>query len=65
MLQGLGLPVTWPASAAEVLSRLSLDKKRAGSRQRWVLADRVGAGRVHDDVPTEIARQAIAVVTEA
>jgi hypothetical protein len=44
---------------------LSLDKKRAGSRQRWVLADRVGAGRVHDDVPTEIARQAIAVVTEA
>jgi 3-dehydroquinate synthase len=65
LLEALALPQSWPASAEEVLSRLSLDKKRAGSRQRWVLAERVGAGRVHDDVPTEIAREAIAVVTEA
>jgi 3-dehydroquinate synthetase len=65
LLKALALPQSWPASPDEVISRLSLDKKRAGSRQRWVLAERVGAGRVHADVPTEIARQAIAVVTEA
>jgi len=65
LLKALALPQSWSASPEDVLNRLSLDKKRAGSRQRWVLADRVGAGRVHDDVPTEIARQAIAVVTEA
>src|SRR5712692_982793 len=65
LLQDLGLPRAWPAAPEEVVKRLSLDKKRAGSRQRWVLAERVGAGRVHDDVPTEIARQAIEVVTRA
>jgi 3-dehydroquinate synthase len=65
LLKSLGLPLTWPASTEDVVSRLSLDKKRAGSRQRWVLAERVGAGRVHDDVPTDVARQAIEVVTEA
>ncbi len=65
LLKALVLPQAWPAAAEAVVSRLSLDKKRAGSRQRWVLADRVGAGRVHDDVPMEIARQAIAVVTQA
>ncbi len=65
LLHGCGLPQAWPAAPEEVVKRLSLDKKRAGSRQRWVLAERVGAGRVHDDVPTEIARQAIEVVTIA
>jgi 3-dehydroquinate synthetase len=65
LLHGLGLPEAWPASLEDVVSRLSLDKKRAGSRQRWVLAERVGAGRVRDDVPTEIARQAIQIVTHA
>jgi 3-dehydroquinate synthase len=65
LLKALALPQSWPAAAEEVMEKLSLDKKRAGSRQRWVLADRVGAGRVHDDVPTEIARLAIQVVTEA
>jgi 3-dehydroquinate synthetase len=65
LLQALALPRAWPAATEAVVNRLSLDKKRAGSRQRWILADRVGAGRVHDDVPTEIARQAIAAVTEA
>jgi 3-dehydroquinate synthase len=63
LLQSLGLPQSWPASTEDVVSRLALDKKRAGSRQRWVLADKVGAGRVHDDVPVEVARQAIELVT--
>jgi 3-dehydroquinate synthase len=65
LLKALALPQSWPAPPEEVMEKLSLDKKRAGSRQRWVLANRVGAGRVHDDVPTEIARLAIQVVTEA
>ncbi|HEX8968876.1 MAG TPA: 3-dehydroquinate synthase [Chloroflexota bacterium] len=64
LLRALRLPLRWNVPVGDVLARLMLDKKRAGSRQRWVLADRVGAGRVSDDVPTEIAREAIASVTE-
>src|SRR5712691_4915740 len=41
LLKALALPQAWPASSLEIFSRLSLDKKRAGSRQRWVLAERV------------------------
>jgi 3-dehydroquinate synthase len=65
LLETLGLPLVWPAPAEEVLSRLSQDKKRAGSRQRWVLADRVGAGHVRDDVPSDVAREAVEFVTRA
>jgi 3-dehydroquinate synthase len=63
LLESLGLPVRWRTSADGVVGRLALDKKRAGNRQRWVLAERVGAGRIRDDVPPELARQAIAAVT--
>jgi 3-dehydroquinate synthase len=63
LLRGLGLPLGWSASAEDVLGRLALDKKRAGSRQRWVLAERVGAGRIRDDVPAELAREAVLAVT--
>ena len=65
LLRQLGLPLAWPANADGVLDRLALDKKRAGSRQRWVLAECVGAGRIRDDVPVELARDAVAVVTRA
>jgi 3-dehydroquinate synthase len=65
LLQGLGLPLHWTAPADEIVARLSLDKKRAGNRQRWVLPDAVGSGRVRDDVPPELAREAIAAVTSA
>jgi 3-dehydroquinate synthase len=65
LLRELGLPLRWRAPADEILGRLALDKKRAGSRQRWVLAERVGAGRIRDDVPAEVAREAIRAVTEA
>ena len=65
VLQTLGLPVRWPASVDEVAGRIVLDKKRAGNRQRWVLADRIGSGRVRDDVPDEVALAAIAAVTSA
>jgi 3-dehydroquinate synthetase len=65
LLRELGLPLAWRANADEVLSRLALDKKRAGNRQRWVLAERVGAARIRDDVPHELAHEAVALVTRA
>ena len=64
LLGALGLPLAWPASVDDVLLRLALDKKRAGSRQRWVLAERVGAATIRDDVPVEVARRAIEAVTQ-
>ena len=64
LLEALGLPLRWAASADEIMSRLTLDKKRAGSLQRWVLAERVGAGRVRDDVPLDIAREAVLSITQ-
>jgi 3-dehydroquinate synthase len=65
LLRDLGLPLRWSAPTDDVLDRLTLDKKRAGSRQRWILADRVGAGRIRDDVPAELAREAVMAVTQA
>ena len=65
LLRDLGLPLRWPAPTDEVVGRLALDKKRAGSRQRWVLAERIGAGRIRDDVPPQVARDAIEAVTSA
>jgi 3-dehydroquinate synthase len=62
LLRALGLPLRWPASVDDVIGRLSVDKKRAGSRQRWVLAERVGAGRVREDVPAEVVLQAVSSV---
>jgi 3-dehydroquinate synthase len=65
LLSALGLPLRWNASRDDVLSRLALDKKRAGNRQRWVLAERVGAGWIRDDVPLDLARDAVTAVTRA
>ncbi len=63
LLQALNLPLRWAASPDEILGRLSLDKKRAGDRQRWVLVERIGTGRVRDDVPAEIVHQAVSSIT--
>jgi 3-dehydroquinate synthetase len=65
LLAALHLPARWPADRAELLARVSLDKKRAGSTQRWILAERVGAARVRDDVPSEVVDQAVAIITAA
>jgi shikimate kinase / 3-dehydroquinate synthase len=63
LLRELDLPLTWHAETDSVLGGLSLDKKRAGSRQRWILAQHVGAAIVRDDVPAEIVREAVSSVT--
>jgi len=65
LLIALRLPLHWATPVDDVLGRLTLDKKRAGSRQRWVLADRIGSGRIRDDVPLDIAREAVEAVTHA
>ena len=63
LLTALGLPLNWSADSDEILGRLSLDKKRAGSRQRWILAERVGSGRIRDDVPAEVVVEAVSSIT--
>jgi 3-dehydroquinate synthase len=63
LLEALGLPLRWAAPPEDIVGRLSLDKKRAGSRQRWVLAERVGAARVRDDVSAEIVFEALSSIT--
>jgi 3-dehydroquinate synthetase len=63
LLRTLGLPLTYPADIEDILGRLNVDKKRAGTRQRWVLAERIGAGRVRDDVPTEIVVEAVSSIS--
>jgi 3-dehydroquinate synthase len=65
LLRSFGLPLSWKAPTEDVIGRLSLDKKRSGSRQRWVLANRIGAASVRDDVPEDLAHAAIAAVTSA
>jgi len=63
LLSRLKLPLTWRADVEEVLGRLGVDKKRAGNKQRWVLVERIGAGRVRDDVPADIVFEAVSSVT--
>jgi 3-dehydroquinate synthetase len=63
LLQAMRLPLHSATPVEDVMSRLTLDKKRAGTQQRWVLAERIGAGRVRADVPAEVARAAIEAVT--
>jgi 3-dehydroquinate synthase len=64
LLLSLGLPTRYADVPREdVRARLIRDKKRSGQRQRWVLADRVGAGRIRDDVPADAVETALAWVT--
>jgi 3-dehydroquinate synthase len=63
LLRALHLPLTFPTSVEDVLARLSVDKKRAGTRQRWILAERVGAARIRDDVPAKVVHEAVSSIT--
>ena len=42
-----------------VVRSLGLDKKRAGSTQRWILAHLVGHAEIHQDVPESLVEQAV------
>jgi 3-dehydroquinate synthase len=60
LLAALSLPLRAEGlDAGDVLSRLRLDKKRAGSEQRWILAERVGHAVIRSDVPEDVARAAV------
>ena len=61
LLDALMLPRRAPAGYRldDILARLSVDKKRVGARQRWVLATRVGEAVVRDDVPGDVVRKAV------
>jgi 3-dehydroquinate synthase len=64
LLQRLGLPNVFPgANSALLADNLRHDKKRAGSVQRWILADEVGRGRVHEDVTDDAVGRALDAVT--
>jgi shikimate kinase / 3-dehydroquinate synthase len=63
LLARFELPLSWQADPIEVAGRLTLDKKRAGATQRWILPERVGRARVRADVPDALARDAIRSVT--
>jgi 3-dehydroquinate synthase len=65
LLRALHLTLAWSTPVEDIVGRLALDKKRAGSRQLWVLAERVGSGRIRDDVPAELAREAIEKIVRA
>ena len=65
LLEALRLPIAaHGVDVDEVLARLRLDKKRAGTQQRWVLATRVGRATVRDDVPAGLVREAIEQVLD-
>jgi 3-dehydroquinate synthase len=62
LLDALNLPARWRADPEDVVGRLELDKKRAGARQRWILAEQVGRGRIRDDVPHELVCETVAAL---
>jgi 3-dehydroquinate synthase len=64
LLGALSLPTRYADVPIDLVrSRLSHDKKRAGQRQRWILAERVGAAQIRDDVPAEVVEDALRWVT--
>jgi 3-dehydroquinate synthase len=61
LIHRFGLPSKSPEriDVASVRSALSLDKKVAGGRTRWVLLDSVGHGRLHGDLAPEMVDGAL------
>jgi 3-dehydroquinate synthase len=61
LLRRAKLPVAQPGIApARLLELMAVDKKTEGGRLRFVLLDRIGAGSVRDQVPSELLLQALA-----
>ncbi len=47
-----------------VLEAISLDKKMRSGKMRWVLLEDIGRASLHDDVPPELAAQALDLLLE-
>ncbi len=61
LLERYGLPLRWPGVDPEaVLQAMTLDKKVAAKKQRWVLLTGVGRTVIRDDVPAELVRTIVA-----
>jgi len=65
LLRDLRLPQAAQAAREQIIDRLAVDKKRAGSRQRWILAERVGAATIRNDVPADVVQRAVRAITSA
>ena len=64
VLRGLGLPLVAPGvNSDRVLETMSLDKKVAAGKLRFVLLEAFGRPVVRDDVPEEIVRQVVRDLT--
>ena len=64
LIARFGLPLRAPGIDVDaVLAAMSLDKKVSGTSLRWVLLDGLGRTVIRDDVPLELVRQAVSLVT--
>jgi 3-dehydroquinate synthase len=61
LVAAAGLPVVGPAelSAERYLELMSVDKKAAGGRIRFILLEAIGRARIRDDIPPELVRSVI------
>jgi 3-dehydroquinate synthase len=61
LLERYGLPLRWPGVDPQaVLQAMTLDKKVAARKQRWILLTGVGRTVIRDDVPVELVREIVA-----
>ena len=61
LVAAAGLPVAGPAelSADRYLELMSVDKKAAGGRIRFILLEAIGRALMRDDIPAELVRTVI------
>jgi shikimate kinase/3-dehydroquinate synthase len=59
LLDRFGLPKRAEVDPDRVMSLIGSDKKRSSGKQRWVLPIFDGGVTIRDDVPLEVARQAL------
>ena len=61
LVAAAGLPVAGPVElpTGRYLDLMSVDKKSAGGRIRFVLLDAIGRARIRDDLPPELVRSVI------
>ena len=63
VLRRYGLPLRWPgAPLDDVLRAMTLDKKVAAKKQRWILLTNVGHTIIRDDVPADLVRETVAAL---